>query len=109
MSEHLCQKCHASQDHRVFETLPPFLPPEIAILKRKWQKLIQEQVRHIVKQVQAEGTAIRLKERLSEREVQDWLIADPQIVQMQKCLADLAIFETSHMLQTWSCQPKKED
>lgn len=108
MSERLCEKCQEPQEHRVFETLPPFLPPEQAMQKRKWQELILEHARGIVRQGQAEDTATMqaLKKPRNEREMRNRLITDPQIVHMQKCLADLAIFETPRMLQTWSCQPK---
>lgn len=87
----LCEKCQAPQNHVVFKILPPFLPAEIAMRKKRWEHLISKYVKILIRQEKVEGQ----------------LNADPQLVYMQKCLGELAIYERPRRLQTWSCQQEK--
>ena len=108
MSERPCEQCQALQDHRVFEALTPFLPPEQAMQKRKWEAWINEYARNIIRQAQG-AKATATMQPLSETAMQDRILTDPHIVRLQKCIAVLAISETPRMLQTWSCQRKIEE
>jgi len=102
-----CEKCQAPQSHVVLKTLPSFPPPEIAMRKRRWEQLIFEYTKMLARQEKAKGqlNAIQTLER--QRNTRSKIWDDPQLVHMQKCLGELAIFEQPCMLQTWSCQQEE--